>query len=186
VTEFRRMHPQITIEVLASDAVLDLVANRADLAPRVAFGGLPDMNYQAIAVADIEVGLFASPRYLAGRQPIKAPEALERHDWILARERPGVSHLPLSDSSREVKIALNPAIRTTDFAGVLRFVAAGAGLAPLPTLLTRKWIDEGSLVRILPAWAWSGLKLHAISAPGRQLSARVRAFRDHVIENLSR
>ena len=32
---------------------------------------------------------------------------------------------------------------------------------------------------------WTGLTLHAVTAPGGRLSARVRAFRDYVSENLA-
>ena len=187
VTQFRKEHPQITIEILATDAVLDLMAHRADLAIRVGVGALPNMSLQAQIIARPSAGLFASFRYLEGRQSPSTPADLLEHDIVMPRERPGLTSLILSDGNREERLTLRPAVRASDLACVVRLVTAGAGIAVLPEFLAAKYIKDGQLNRVLPEWNWSGhsgVAIYAITAPGRLLSARVRAFRDFVAQHL--
>ncbi|MDL2409810.1 LysR family transcriptional regulator [Rhizobium calliandrae] len=180
ITSFRQDYPQIAIEVIATDATLDPVAHRIDLALRVGLVQMPDMQFQAFPIAEMKVCMFAAPSYLQGSGPIEVPADLERHALVLPRERPGVTHLSLSNGTREEKVSLRADVRASDFACVLKLAEAGAGIAPLPEIVVVNSLSTGRLVRVLPDWSWSGLTLHAISAPGRQMTARAKAFRDYI------
>ena len=57
---------------------------------------------------------------------------------------------------------------------------AGVGIASLPTFLVGDAIRRGDLVPILVDYPIDSPDLHAIWSPGRQLSAKVRAFVDYL------
>ncbi|MDB5644606.1 LysR family transcriptional regulator [Methylobacterium sp.] len=187
VASFRARHPGITIELLITDSRLDLAANRVDLALRLGGGDHPDSGYTAPILADLTIGLYAAPAYLA-RHPAPADLAgLAAHDLVFARERLGAAQLLVSDAGgREERIAVRPAVRATDFATVLRLTLAGAGIGHIPSLVAAKSLGEGALVRILPDWASRGGTLRAVTLAGRELPARVRLFREHVRAELTR
>ncbi len=184
IAAFRKSQPEIQVEIVATDAVLDLTANGIDLALRAGPGSLPDTAYQAPVVARGTIGIFAAPDYFIGRQLPQSPSDLTCYDLVLPRERPNLKHVVLSNGIREEKVALRAAVRASDLACVLRLVIAGTGVALLPTIITKRWLERGYLLRLLPDWEWSGFTLHAVTASGEHLPARVRAFRDFLREGL--
>jgi len=185
VASFRVLYPQITVELLNTDGVLDLAANRIDLALRLG-GGDGDGGYRAAMMAAVAIGLYAAPSYLAGRPLPRGLPDLAGHDLILAREKLGPSAQVPSADGRIEPVALRPAILASDFAAVLRLTLAGAGIGQIPTLVAARAVQEGSLVRVLPDWSTGGGALRAITLAGRELPARVRLFREHVRGALAR
>lgn len=186
VASFRARHPEITIELLITDSRLDLAASRVDLALRLG-GEHADSGYTAPVLADLTIGLYAAPAYLARRPGPVDLAGLAAHDGVFARERLGAGQILVSDAAgREERISLRPAVRATDFATVLRLTLAGAGIGHIPSLVAAKSLAGGDLVRILPDWASRGGTLRAVTLAGRELPARVRLFREHVRAELGR
>jgi len=179
VASFRRAYPQITVDMINTDARLDLAANRIDLALRL--GDVEETGYRAALILRLWVGLYAAPDYLARRPAPTSLAALPEHDLILSRERPGALGIMLSDGQgRTEQVALSPAVRASDFAAVLRLTLAGTGIGHLPSAVAAGSVANGALVRVLAPWATAGGALRAVSLAGRELPARVRVFREHV------
>ncbi|MBE7243946.1 MAG: substrate binding domain-containing protein, partial [Actinomycetospora chiangmaiensis] len=179
VARFREAYPQITVEMLNTDARLDLAANRIDLALRL--GGAEETGYRAMVLATLAVGLYAAPAYLERRPAPTRLADLADHDLILARERFGAAGLALTDGQgRTEPLALSPAIRVSDFASAHRLTLAGAGIGHLPTLVAARAVAAGQIVRVLAPWATRGAHLRAVTLAGRELPARVEVFREHV------
>ena len=185
VASFRTAHPQITVEMLNTDARLDLAANRIDIALRL--GDAEETGYRAALILNIRIALYASPAYLARHPPPSSLSELSNYDIILARERPGVPGILLGDGlGRTEQVALHPAVRVSDYATALRLTLAGAGIGHLPGAVAARAIETGALVRVLAPWATEGGAMRALSLAGRDLPARVRIFRDHVSTEMAR
>ncbi len=187
VVRFRKLHPQITVELLVTDASLDLAANRVDLALRARAGDLPDMGYRASLVAHFHLGLYAAPAYLSihGGAPA-TPAELEGHAWVVSREFVGAAQLRLTDRRGHAhEIVARPVIRTSDYASVLRLTMAGGGIGAIPNLVAAAAVASGALVPVLPRWSVAEGKLYAISVGGRDAPARVRVFREFVRTELA-
>lgn len=182
VVRFRKLHPQIHVELMLTDASLDLAANRVDLALRASVEGLPDMGYRASKIADFHIGLYAAPDYLnANGNGPNTPAALAEHNLVVSREFPGATQLSLTDTKgRTEQVIARPAIRTSDYASVLRLVVAGGGIGPIPSLVATASVAAGVLSPVLPDWTVSKGSLYAISLGGSAAPARVRAFREFV------
>ncbi|MCJ2135327.1 LysR substrate-binding domain-containing protein [Methylobacterium sp. J-026] len=184
VASFRTAYPQITVEMLNTDARLDLAANRIDLALRL--GGAEETGYHAAVLATLAVGLYAAPAYLRRRPAPATVTALRDHDLILARERFGAAALALTDGrGRTEPLSVTPAIRVSDFATAHRLTLAGAGIGHLPTLVAARAVESGQLQRVLAPWATRGAALRAVTLAGRVLPARVQVFRAHVRDALA-
>ncbi|MBE7245559.1 MAG: substrate binding domain-containing protein, partial [Actinomycetospora chiangmaiensis] len=184
VASFRVAYPQITVEMLNTDARLDLAANRIDLALRL--GSAEETGYRAVVLATLAAGLYAAPAYLLRRPAPADLAALHDHDLILARERFGAAALALSDGrGRTEPLSVSPAIRVSDFATAHRLTLAGAGIGHLPTLVAARAVAAGQLRRVLAPWASRGAALRAVTLGGRELPARVRVFREHVSNALT-
>ncbi len=180
IVAFRAAHPQITVELLLSDAALDLAAHRIDLALRATSGTLPDTGYRASLLIDLRVGLYASPGYLAAHPAPQVPEELERHELVASHEATGgVARLELSRAGRQRRaLLLRPVVQVNGYAGVHRLVQVGGGIGAIPDLVAAASLRAGALVPVLPGWVLAQARLHAISVAGREAPARVRVFRD--------
>lgn len=186
LVRFRALHPQITVELVLTDAPIDLAAHRVDLALRATVDDLPDMGYRASTVARFRIGLYASPAYFAtGDGGPTTPADLEAHEFVVARELAGAAQLKLTDDrGRSSEVIVRPVVRANDYASVLRIAAAGGGIAPVPDLVAATSVATGAVQRVLPQWRVSEGTLYAITLGGRDAPARVRVFREFVRENL--
>lgn len=179
VVQFRRLHPQITVELLLTDALLDLAANRIDLALRATAATLPDTAYHASALAEFRLALYAAPDYLARHEAPDSPADLAGHDFVAFRAPAGALQLALEHRrGRRETATVRPAVHADDYASVHRIVRAGGGIGAIPDLIARPSVAGGELLPVLPGWAAGRAKLHAISIAGRDAPARVRIFRE--------
>ncbi|PWG65400.1 LysR family transcriptional regulator [Spiribacter halobius] len=186
LVRFRALYPQITVELLVTDAPLDLAAMRVDLALRAGVADLPDMGYRAATVLTFAIRLYAAPDYLDAHGAPAAPAELTVHDLVIARQEVGATELVLHQGRRRERVLTRPTIRTGDYASAHRIALAGGGIAPLPTLAADASVAAGDLRPVLPDWQLATGKLHAISLAGREAPARVRAFRQFLRETLAR
>jgi len=64
-------------------------------------------------------------------------------------------------------------------------VLAGHGIGQLPTWLTQRHIEQGTLVEVLPDLATDGLPMHLIWLKSRENVAKVRALLDYLRPRLT-
>lgn len=148
---FRARHPRLVLECQFTDANLDLVADRIDLAIRLAPAIEGDLVASRLMVTRYRV--VASPGYLAAAPPLDAPDGLARHRLLLFpirrfRERWlfRAAGGPLQEVPVQGDLILSPA------GAILDAALAGMGVALLPNYLTDPHIESGRLIRCLPGW----------------------------------
>jgi DNA-binding transcriptional LysR family regulator len=147
---FRQAYPEIRLECLFTDQNLDLVAERIDLAVRLA----PAVEGDVIAarLMTTRYRVVASPAYLASAPPLDRPEDLARHRLLLFTIRPFRSRWLFRDASGTREVPVTGDI-TISPAGAIRDAAlAGLGVALLPNYLTDPEITAGRLTRLLTRW----------------------------------
>ncbi|MCE9573197.1 MAG: LysR family transcriptional regulator, partial [Deltaproteobacteria bacterium] len=83
VAAFVARYPQVNIEVDATIRMVDLAAEGFDLALRVARRSLAPSSLVARKLARLDLGLFASPTYLARRGTPRRAADLADHDHVL-------------------------------------------------------------------------------------------------------
>lgn len=188
IARFRDRHAHITVELLLTDAALDLAANRIDLALRATSGSLPDMGYRATPLMDFHIRLYASPDYVSRHGQPETPAELAGHDLVVNRERArGVEPLSLTNRrGRHARVQARPVIHTSDYAGVHRLVVAGCGIGGMADIAATPAVETGYLVPVLPDWTLAPARLHGITVAGREAPARVRVFLDFMREQMTR
>jgi DNA-binding transcriptional LysR family regulator len=186
IVRFRAAYPQITVELVLSDAILDLAAHRIDLALRATAGPLPDMGYRAAPLVDHAIRLYAAPGYLALHPAPERPEALAGHALVLAPEPMGGLPLRLArPRGQPIEVPCQPVIQASDFAVVHRLLVAGGGIGALPDMIAAGSVAAGRLAPVLAGWTAARGRLHAISVGGREAPARVRVFLEFIRERLT-
>ncbi|MEM7225954.1 MAG: LysR substrate-binding domain-containing protein [Pseudomonadota bacterium] len=173
VAEFLDTHPNISIQLDMSDAVVDIVKQGMDLAIRL--GELAPSALKARAIAASPRVLVAAPRYLERRGVPDRPEDLKAHN-CLTREDARTWRMRTPDGSvSEVRVSGNFATNLAE--GITTTALSGLGVARKCRWEIAEHLESGALVTLLdshiivPEW-----RVFAVRPPAPQPPPRVRAF----------
>ncbi len=176
---FLAAHPDLRLDVAATDRIVDPRAEGIDVAFRFGWLRGAELGLVARRIGSFEGVLCATPGHLAaaGGSPRRA-EDLGRHAWIgyagFGGER---QTLALTDEGgKRHQIALTCRVRTSSAIQVLDWVLAGLGVTRLPLMLVQDHLAAGTLVRVLPRCRFDGPSLFAVYPRDRLRPARVRAL----------
>lgn len=177
---FRELHPQVTVQLELSDAVVDLVASGCDLAVR--YGSLADSSLVARELAPNYRVLCAAPGYLARHGEPRTPAELAGHRCILIGSQRHADWRFDDGSTGPVKV--EAAFLTNDGAAAHQLALDGAGIALKSIWDVGDDLLAGRLRRVLPNHAIAAAPLHAIYPAQRNLPPRVRTFIGYLRERL--
>ena len=185
IPAFLEQHPEVTLDLVLTDQVVDLLEERADVAVRM--GALRSSNLTARKLGESRAVVVASPDYLARMGTPTRLEDLPRHhqmDFTFARS---VRNWPFRLADGEV-VHLPGAggVQVGDGASLRRLALEGAGLARLSVFAVADDVQAGRLVPVLEAFnPGDVLQAHAVFlGQGGRLPARVRAFIDFLAANI--
>lgn len=185
---FRARHPGISVEGIFTDRIVDLVAERIDLAIRLA----PEVEGDLIVsrLMPTRYRVVAAPGYAAAHPSVSVPADLAAHRLLLFDLRPfrtrwlfrrgpggDVTEVPVSgDIVMSTAIALRAA------------ALSGLGPALLPGWLVDGDVAAGRLLRLLPDWEAAATTFDTAAFlvyPSRSyLPEKVRAMIDFLRERL--
>ncbi|ULU24512.1 LysR family transcriptional regulator [Dyella terrae] len=178
LAEFLRVHPEIQADLVLTDHMSDLIAERFDMAIRM--GWLRDSNLRSARLGSFRQLLVASPGYLARRGEPRLITDLASHDWValalLATPLRWTFTAP--DGSRRT-VRMRPVAQTNNVTATHALVRHGTGVSVLPDYLVTDDIRDGRLVVLMAQYSLPDCGIYAVY-PGRQPPAKVRAFIDHM------
>lgn len=183
VAEFVHLYPAVQVEVDVDNRTVDLVQEGYDCAIRA--GPQPDSTLVARSLGTFDFGLYASRAYLERRGRPAALEEVAAHDCVVMRPTGGEGRWRLRGPDGKDDVVIVPArIGTDDFGFVRHAVRAGGGIGLMPAFVADDPVAGGDLERVLPAWGFSAAAIRFVTPGGRYLPAKVRAFRDFLVERM--
>jgi DNA-binding transcriptional LysR family regulator len=159
LVEFQRMHPQVSISLLAADRTVDLAAERIDLAVRITNSLEPTLIARRLATC--RSVLCATRRYLDEHGEPKTAQQLQSHR-CLTHSIVSAAQFRFVRGGKTVEVPLEECFSTNDTAVLRRAVLDGGGIGILPTYFVGEQLKQGQLVRVLPALEPEPLGVHAI------------------------
>lgn len=183
VVDFLQLHPQLKIDLNASEGALNLVEARIDLAIRIS--AEPDPALIGRVLAPCTSVLVASPAYLARRGVPQSPADLAAHR-CLTYANFGKSAWMLSRGAEQVQVGVSSHFSANEATALLRAALAGGGLALQPTYLANPHLADGSLQQVLPGWTLPDMAIYALYTSRRHLSPAVRALLDFLVDRFAR
>ncbi len=174
---FASAHPLVRLEIDISARRVDLIAERFDVAVRVAAQLPDDATLVARRMVDLENGLYASPAYLESAGRPGSPGQLLGHaglglisstgdviPWVLQHDGErweGLPTGPLAANSIGLQTAL--ALR-------------GLGIAALSARVAQPYLAQRRLERVLPDWCLPTMTVWCVTPGRRLLPTRTTAF----------
>jgi DNA-binding transcriptional LysR family regulator len=184
VADFLATHKDITIEVDASDRLVDLIEDGFDVAVR--FGPMPESTLIARRMCTVALVLCASPAYVARGVP-KTIDDLDAHDHVLfTPSSRNQTWTLISEGTEQTYEFGRPARFASNNYGAVRDVAlAGGGIALLTDFMIAKDLAAGTLVAVLPEWQTGPTEVHAVYPARQNVPPRLTLFLDHLAKSLN-
>ncbi|HCM04470.1 MAG TPA: LysR family transcriptional regulator [Oceanospirillales bacterium] len=180
IAEYMDLHPQVNIELVLSDQIIDLVQEGIDVAFRV--GQLEDSSLIGRYLGDVKAMVCASPDYIAKFGKPNHPDEISDHQVLSSS---GWNQWALKGpEEQEINVNIKPRLKVNDLSSLYTLTLSGAGIAALPVLIAASAIKSKNLVPILCDWPFEAHPIHTLYASNRHLSAKVRSFVDFVIERV--
>ncbi len=183
IADFLGQHPDINIEIEATNRVVDLIEEGFDVALRV--GQMPESPLIARRRCSVHLIAGASPAYLAKRGPLRQIEDLDEHDHILFTPAHRNQTWQLHNGDASYEFGRPARFASNNLGAVLSATLAGGGVALVSDYMVGKHLADGSLVRVLPEWSARPTELHAVYPAREMLPPRLSLFLDHLAQALN-
>lgn len=182
--DFLQAHPEVQLDIELSDALVDLVGNRFDLALRIA--ALADSSLRARRLCTVRILLVGAPDYFARHGRPTHPRDLARHRALhYAYAHGGAAWRFRHPRHGEFAQVVPSQLHANNAEVFLPALRAGLGLALQPEFLVWQDLREGRLETVLDDWLPEPIALHIVTPPGRRRPARVQALVDYLAERLA-
>ncbi len=181
--DFLCEHPEITLNVLSVDRVVNLVEEHVDVGVRL--GELADSSFYAVKVGDFGFVTCASPAYLARKGRPSSPEHLVDHDGVVFGEitEPGWIY-----RQKDRRLEGKPTIRVSanTVTATVTAAARGVGIIRAPLYQVARELQSGALVTLFDAYESQSFPVHLVYARQGLLPLKVRVFIDWMAPRLRR
>lgn len=169
--EVARRHPELSLELVSGNRLVELARGEADLALRTIL--VREDGVRVRKLRGMTVGLHAGTEYLRRRGAPASLEALAGHDLLV----PGGELGKLPEARLLARVpGARIVLRTSSMLALIEAAAGGHGLVAAADF----WADVAGLVRVLPLPDIAPRPLWLAVAPGQRDRPAVRAVADEL------
>ncbi|MGB9989389.1 LysR family transcriptional regulator [Massilia sp. SM-13] len=185
--EFRRKHPEVTIDIHVSNRNIDFADEGFDLAIRGRTP--PDSSLVARKLEDAELVLVAAPSYLKRAGKPRTLEDLAKHECIQF-DLPSTGKRipwPFHQDGKTIDLLTDGGLCCAeDVLGIVTLARSGAGIVQTYRFIVEQDLARGELVELLPEFGGTSRPFILLYPHARHLSLRVRTFVDFLTQKLNK
>jgi DNA-binding transcriptional LysR family regulator len=178
LSAFAQAHPEVRLQIHFSSQVVDLQRGGYDVALRASSELQPGLVARVLSrVPTIAV---ASPEYLAKHGTPRTRRDLRHHRCLMGFAGGEVpqTYWPLGSGG---KLAIDGCLFANDPRMLCDAAVRGLGIALLPMMLVRDFLQTKELVQVLPGALGAEARLAVVYAERELVPPQVRAFVDAVV-----
>jgi DNA-binding transcriptional LysR family regulator len=174
ISAFARQHPELAIDLITENRVINPIEGGFDIAFHVRQGPASDVDETRIA--DVPSVYCAAPSYLARSPAINLPGDLKSHACVNYSFQPNINEWLFHREGETVRV--NVPFRLSSNSGQVlhAYAIAGHGVAVLPRYRINSDLSAGRLIEILPAWHPPKLLLTATIPRSHRHTHKVQLF----------
>jgi DNA-binding transcriptional LysR family regulator len=171
---FASAYPEVKVDLVLDDRVLDLVAGDFDLAIRI--GTLPDSSLIASSIGRNRNVLVAHVDYLARAGTPREPSDLAAHAALVYSLSATGSVWTLSCGNRSESVKVDSPLRANSSIALREGALQGLGIARLPMFVAGPDLAKGHLKQVLPQWSLPEQGIHLVTTARGHQPRKVTAF----------
>jgi len=179
LSDYLERYPQVSIDLVLSDRVTDLLEEGFEAAIRV--GPVPDSALIARPLAPYRLMICASPEYLARRGTPVMPEELSQHE-CLSFSPSAAAHWRLQDQEHICRVPVSGRLQVNQGQALRVAALRGMGIVLQPAILLEDDVRAGRLVQLFPHHQLATRPMSILYLPDRYRSPKLRSFVDFVVE----
>jgi DNA-binding transcriptional LysR family regulator len=178
ICAFQREHPDVRVQVLITERLVDQIDEGIDLVFRV--GPMKDSSLVARRILTYRHQLVASPAYLAKNKAPARPQDLLKHRLLaFSRWQPENRWIFVRTGNAEREtLSFQPWLSMNDYAGLAYALLEGAGIGDLPPVVSPGLLTTGRLVEVMPRWRLRTFDLTLVHLGRRHIPRPVQVFKD--------
>lgn len=179
--QFQKLYPNLKVDLLLTDAIVDLIGERVDVAIRL--GLLSDSSLIAHRLMPTRYFVCASPEYLQRSPLITKPADLAEHNCLLFPLAGFRSRWLFRNPEGEItEVGITGNITISNAMALQKCAIAGMGVTLLANWLVNEDLGAGRLIDVFPDYTVSATDFHTAAwfvYPSRSyVPLKVRAFMD--------
>lgn len=174
VAEFLAAHPELNIELLLLDRIVDLVEEGIDLAVRVA--RLPDSSMIAHAIGDTRRVVVASPAFIKAVGLPKSPAELRGARCVSFTGVVATGSWSFGADRKPLQVPVKSVFVSNQIDAAIHACVEGTGFGRFLDYHVLEQIQGGKLLRVLQKFESTAIPASIVYPSSRQQSANVRSF----------
>jgi DNA-binding transcriptional LysR family regulator len=181
IAEFLAKHPHIRLDIVVSDAPIDIVAEGYDAG--IQLGEVIEKDMIAVPVTgEVRLIVVGAPSYFRRHTKPSHPRDLVQHDCINWHATPAAPpyRWEFTERGRDFSVAVEARVLTTDPALLIRLAREGVGLAMVYEGNARQDLARGDLVTVLGKFCVPFAGYYLYYPQRRHASPTLRAFIDYL------
>ncbi|WP_231560123.1 LysR family transcriptional regulator [Cedecea neteri] len=179
---YRKMAPDVEIEITLTDSVIDLVDEGIDIAFRI--GELDDSSMIGRPLMPYRMAVCASPDYLNVYGTPEHPSELFGHQ-LLSLSTSSRSPWKLSRGEEKVEIPVESKLTVNNGQALRMAARSGLGIVMQPEILLSEDIISGRLVRLFQGWQIRERQVWLLYLRNKRMTPKIRAFINFSLEEFS-
>ncbi|MHC8321612.1 LysR family transcriptional regulator [Pseudomonas sp. GB2N2] len=180
---FLDQNPELSIELMLDDRIVNLVEEGVDIALRM--GTLSDSSLTARKIASCRRVVLGTPAYFDKHGEPTCPGDLGQHQTVIYLLGGGPTWL-FTKAAEEQNVTVNGRIRVSAAEGLREAVLAHQGLTLASQWMFGPELASGMVREVMSDWTLPAQDLWAVFPTGKMVSAKARAFVEYVQEVMAR
>lgn len=179
--EFIEAYPELQVQFITSDSMVDLVGEGVDVGLRI--GTLTDSSLIARRLTAVKRVVAGAPAYFERHGIPQTPDDLVHHNCLRVSFETTINRWEFKGADGPRIMDVNGSLMVNDASLLYDAAIAGVGLIRAAQFLTWEALRDGRLVPVLQEYETEeGRSVFAVYPPGRHQAPKVRAFIDWLVE----
>ncbi|PAA14701.1 LysR family transcriptional regulator [Pseudomonas fragi] len=182
VNEFMQLYPDVQVELILSNDVVDLHESSFDLGFRIS--ELIEVNLESRPLPPYRMVICAAPGYLQAHQVPQTPEQLDQHRILTHTSWTNRFAWPLQHGNKTMPWPDHAVLRSNDGQVLLQAAIAGNGILMQPDFLVADALARGELVTIMDACVPAPKPVQMVYPRSKKTLPKLNAFVTFIVERL--
>lgn len=176
IAEFTSLYPDVSVNMMMSDLMADLVEDGIDLA--ITTKPVPNSNLIMRRLGYVRLMVYGSPDYFARRGMPREPTDLTNHNCLKYAFSPWGSEWRFKSPEGPRAIHISGNMETNSINALKQAAVLGQGLILAPDYLVADEVKTSRLTQVLAEYCSPELPINAVYPHRQHLSTNVRSFLD--------
>lgn len=175
IVAFMQRYPQIRVQLVLSDSLIDPLAQGFDMTLRIAKPSEQSsmIEHEIVSIRRI---LCAAPAFINAHPGIEQPKDLKRLPCLHYGNLATGNRWQLNGPNGENSVEIHGTLCSNNGEVLCEAATAGLGIILMPMFIVGNALKQGRLVQVLKDYEASPLSLNLFYSPNRHLSERIRVF----------